>query len=511
MISKSFANLLFVCLLTYTSSIHLRTQAQTFLAQNQPNYALACPEDHPKGDDVACPEYYEPTCGWYSESVKCVTQPCGETFSNKCFACANTQVGYYSKGECSTAVEPVDPVKPDYGHAPEGATLCPAKRSKICTKELHYVCGWSKSEIKCLKYPCATTYSNPCMACADENVAAYTEGKCPVEIGDLHPIDPIPIDPSPKQILCPKDSKDPESLCLAVVDPVCGWFNDSIQCLVYPCAGNYSNSCEACKDSKVESYSLGKCPSIIIPPKPDYSHIPKDANYCKKSLDIAIMCTMDYRPVCGYLEKDVEPTTYSNGCVACSNRGVIAWTEGECEEKPDLGHGPADATVCEDLNGALVKCSNDYIPVCGWFKSEIACKKEPCAQTYTNQCQACHTNDIVASYTEGECPNYDIIVDDPEVDLGHAPDDATPCTLDPRLVRCSTEKIPVCGWFKSNIQCIDYPCAADYLNPCQACIDSNVAAYTEGECPDQPFPDDDLILRPTTDTDKGSDQDAEEC
>jgi hypothetical protein len=43
---------------------------------------------------------------------------------------------------------------------------------------------------------------------------------------------------------------------------------------------------------------------------------------------------------------------------------------------------------------------------------------------------------------------------------------------------------PVCGWFDSSkIQCIKYPCAATYSNECFACQNSNVAYWTDGECP----------------------------
>ncbi|MBW2991236.1 hypothetical protein KY348_06050 [Candidatus Woesearchaeota archaeon] len=48
-----------------------------------------------------------------------------------------------------------------------------------CTMEYKPVCGWANENIQCLKYPCASTYSNQCMACFDENVEYWTEGECP--------------------------------------------------------------------------------------------------------------------------------------------------------------------------------------------------------------------------------------------------------------------------------------------------------------------------------------------
>lgn len=53
-----------------------------------------------------------------------------------------------------------------------------------CTREYMPVCGWFEDYIKCIKYPCAATYSNSCSACQNPNVAYYTGGECPKE-GDL--------------------------------------------------------------------------------------------------------------------------------------------------------------------------------------------------------------------------------------------------------------------------------------------------------------------------------------
>jgi hypothetical protein len=49
--------------------------------------------------------------------------------------------------------------------------------------------------------------------------------------------------------------------CMEVYDPVCGWFDPGqIQCIRYPCAATYSNSCFACIDSKVHYWTRGECP-----------------------------------------------------------------------------------------------------------------------------------------------------------------------------------------------------------------------------------------------------------
>ncbi|MCS7109488.1 MAG: hypothetical protein NZ903_01695 [Candidatus Micrarchaeota archaeon] len=58
---------------------------------------------------------------------------------------------------------------------------------------------------------------------------------------------------------CTEESRKAE-VCIAVYDPVCGWFNSSIKCVRYPCAETYSNSCFACMDEKVEYWTKGECP-----------------------------------------------------------------------------------------------------------------------------------------------------------------------------------------------------------------------------------------------------------
>ena len=52
-----------------------------------------------RGADV-CIELYMPVCGWFSSEIKCVKYPCAQTFSNSCFACSNSDVEYYTPGEC---------------------------------------------------------------------------------------------------------------------------------------------------------------------------------------------------------------------------------------------------------------------------------------------------------------------------------------------------------------------------------------------------------------------------
>jgi hypothetical protein len=61
-------------------------------------------------------------------------------------------------------------------------TFCePEEREEgACITLYQPVCGWNDPEkINCIRFPCAQTYSNGCVACQNEEVLYYTEGECP--------------------------------------------------------------------------------------------------------------------------------------------------------------------------------------------------------------------------------------------------------------------------------------------------------------------------------------------
>ena len=67
--------------------------------------------------------------------------------------------------------------------------------------------------------------------------------------------------PEKEKIFCEPGQRNAEA-CIALYKPVCGWFNPGqIQCVKYPCAQTYSNSCFACADKKVSYYTGGECPA----------------------------------------------------------------------------------------------------------------------------------------------------------------------------------------------------------------------------------------------------------
>jgi hypothetical protein len=47
-----------------------------------------------------CTKEYMPVCGWFADFIKCVKYPCASVYGNKCMACQNPNVEYYTEGEC---------------------------------------------------------------------------------------------------------------------------------------------------------------------------------------------------------------------------------------------------------------------------------------------------------------------------------------------------------------------------------------------------------------------------
>jgi hypothetical protein len=71
----------------------------------------------------------------------------------------------------------------------------------------------------------------------------------------------------------------------------------------------------------------------------------------------------------------------------------------------------------------------------------------------------------------------------PDCDFAPCPGETRCTNADRAVTGCTKEYRPVCGWFGENMQCIRYPCAITTSNPCMACKSSEVAYWTEGECP----------------------------
>lgn len=96
------------------------------------------------------------------------------------FQCEDNEEAFFDEQGCGCQPKADSTDTPMEGKLQ--ATDCTQEQrgAEICTMEYRPVCGWFDStKIQCVKYPCANTYSNPCQACANEEVISWTEGECP--------------------------------------------------------------------------------------------------------------------------------------------------------------------------------------------------------------------------------------------------------------------------------------------------------------------------------------------
>ena len=64
-----------------------------------------------------------------------------------------------------------------------------------------------------------------------------------------------------KKVYC-ADNQRNSGVCAEIYAPVCGFFDpQKIQCVKYPCAQTFSNSCFACSNKNVLYYTSGECPA----------------------------------------------------------------------------------------------------------------------------------------------------------------------------------------------------------------------------------------------------------
>ncbi|MFT4311742.1 MAG: hypothetical protein ACMXYF_00765 [Candidatus Woesearchaeota archaeon] len=58
----------------------------------------------------------------------------------------------------------------------------------------------------------------------------------------------------------PQSCEDISLECQERIQPVCGWYNQSVQCVAEPCAVQASDPCEICDDPRIAYYTFGACP-----------------------------------------------------------------------------------------------------------------------------------------------------------------------------------------------------------------------------------------------------------
>jgi putative hemolysin len=88
------------------------------------------------------------------------------------------------------------------------------------------------------------------------------------------------------------------------------------------------------------AYYRGECPAKEATTSGQEKH------YCTPEQKKAEICTMEYRPVCGYFAENVKcikapcAITGGNPCSACATENVEYWIEGECPTNADCNECP---------------------------------------------------------------------------------------------------------------------------------------------------------------------------
>lgn len=106
----------------------------------------------------------------------------------------------------------------------------------------------------CLQQPVACTQD--ALLCPDGSYVGRVPPDC-----EFAPCPSIGNETQPKENYCTPESRQAE-VCIQLYKPVCGWFDpEKIQCIRYPCAQTFSNSCFACANADVLYWTEGGCPA----------------------------------------------------------------------------------------------------------------------------------------------------------------------------------------------------------------------------------------------------------
>ena len=138
-------------------------------------------------------EYFSDECGCGCKvtdsidvQIKCDVSECGPALGMPNYLCPDGKTSSGPTGNClrnpdgTCGWEIADcPIINQNGSLKQNYCTPEQKKAEICTMDYNPVCGWFGENIQCIRYPCASTFSNSCGACQSENVAYWTEGECP--------------------------------------------------------------------------------------------------------------------------------------------------------------------------------------------------------------------------------------------------------------------------------------------------------------------------------------------
>lgn len=91
-----------------------------------------------------------------------------------------------------------------------------------------------------------------------KDTSTTDKAKITIQIRAWKIVDVIEIYGSVEKNYCTNESKN-NTMCTLELNPVCGHFIESIQCIKEPCAQDYGNPCSACASGNVEYWTEGSC------------------------------------------------------------------------------------------------------------------------------------------------------------------------------------------------------------------------------------------------------------